>query len=385
MDRPRVLHVINGLASGGTELTLLKLLRAGLADRFDSRVISLRSKGWVGEAIESAGVPVQTLGMSSSFSLPFARSVLQLIGRTYQPDLVQGWLYQGNLAALAVASGCQQTTGKRPPVLWGVRQTPAPELRRVPWGQRLILRWSGYRASRVQGVIYNSEASRRRHRELGFDAAASDHVLPNGFDLERFRSDPQARQRIRDELGLGPGSVLIGAFGRLHEDKDLPNFLSAAALLAPQAPEAVFVLAGRGVVPGARTLGAARRPPLPGRVRLLGERQDMPALHAALDILALPSAAESFPNVLGEAMASAVPAVATDVGDCAEVLRDPARIVPPKDPQALADALLPLIRDHKLRQRLGREGRERAEQEYSLQVAVERFAALYEERMNDDS
>src|SRR5205823_8210436 len=127
--------------------------------------------------------------------------------------------------------------------------------------------------------------------------------------------------------------------------KDHRTFLAAAARLAASEPRARFVLSGTGTEPANRELtDAIARLGLADRVVLLGERHDMPAFFAALDICALSSAyGEGCPNVLGEAMACGVPCVATDVGDSAAVIGDTGVVVPARDPAALAAGIERLI------------------------------------------
>ena len=144
---------------------------------------------------------------------------------------------------------------------------------------------------------------------------------------------------MRAELGLPEHAVLIGMMGRYHPMKDYANFLQAAALISNQYPDANFALIGQGIDDqnvelrrSIRELGLQRR------TRLLGERHDIPRIAAALDVFSLSSYSESFPNVIGEAMACEVSCAVTHVGDAAWIVGDAGRVVPPRNPRALADA-----------------------------------------------
>jgi glycosyltransferase involved in cell wall biosynthesis len=174
---------------------------------------------------------------------------------------------------------------------------------------------------------------------------------------------------------------VVGLLGRFDPDKDHRNFLAAAARVARAAPAAWFVLAGDGVDGANPTLrGWIEAHGLAGRVRLLGLRSDVPRLLSALDVLALSSRAEAFPNVLGEALACGVPCVATDCGDCREIVGPAGRIVPPRDPAALAAALLEVLAlPAGARAALGAAGRERVAERYDLRGVARRYLALYAE------
>jgi glycosyltransferase involved in cell wall biosynthesis len=164
--------------------------------------------------------------------------------------------------------------------------------------------------------------------------------------------------------------------------KDHPTFLEAAAVLATTRPEVCFVLVGAGTEPANRALAkiiAGRR--IGDRVRLLGERNDMAAIYAALDLTTLSSACgEGFPNVLGEAMACGLPCVATDNGGAAELLGGTGTVVPPRDPGALAAAWDGLIAlGPEARGSRGRAARARIIRYYGLGSTVARYESLYED------
>jgi glycosyltransferase involved in cell wall biosynthesis len=228
-------------------------------------------------------------------------------------------------------------------------------------------------------VVTNSGAARDFHLGLGY-APKRFEVIPNGFDPDRFRPDAKARREVRTSLGLDDSALVYGLAARLDPMKDHRTFLRAASLVADAVPEAVFVLAGQGADGGNAVLagwldeiGLA-----PERVRLLGEREDMERLMAALDVLVSSSVGESFPNVVGEAMACAVPCVVTDVGDSASLVAETGLVVPPADASALSRAMLDMAGLGPAgRAALGRAARSRVAAGFSLASAVQRYEALY--------
>src|SRR5262249_26692679 len=159
------------------------------------------------------------------------------------------------------------------------------------------------------------------------------------------------------------------------------TFLAAAAKLAARRPEAMFVMVGAGMDDRNRDLmRMIETHSLIPHVRLLGERIDMWAIYPAFDIGTLSSAfGEGFSNVLAEAMACGVPCVATNSGDAAEIVGATGRIVPPRDPDALAAAWDSLIESGaEARRQLGTAARERVVSLYDLSVITARYEALYE-------
>ncbi len=208
-------------------------------------------------------------------------------------------------------------------------------------------------------------------------------VIPNGFDLGDFSPSEKARVSVRQELNIAEKAFIIGLVARYHKQKDHENFFQAAHLLMQSIDEKThdihFLLCGDKVswnndvlVKKIDTLG--RR----DRFHLLGKRKDMPRLTASLDIAVSSSYSEAFPNVLGEAMACAVPCVVTDVGDSALIVGNTGKVVPSKNPGLLAHAMKELIElGEDGRRKLGEAARQRVMDHFNLPDIVLRYEALY--------
>jgi len=197
--------------------------------------------------------------------------------------------------------------------------------------------------------------------------------VPNAVALDRFpRAVSPAPARPTDPAV--PHTVLTVA--RLDPQKGLHDLVAAAALV----PEARVMVVGEGPERPALETEIARLG-LGDRVHLLGFRSDVPDLLAASDLFVLPSLFEGLPLSILEAMAAGKPVVATAIGGNDEAVVDGATglLVPPGDPQALADAIRALLRDPERRRRLGEAGRRRAEAEFSATAMVRRIAAIYDE------
>ena len=374
MKRPvTIAHIIAGLEPHGAEQFLLRLVKR-LPPQFQSHVISLSANGPVGFELERMGVPVEALGMSRAPS-----SLLRLgslVGRlmAVEPDIVQTWMYHGDLLGGVAA----RLAGVRR-VAWGIRHG---NLRR---GENRATTLAVARTcallSRVvpDVIVSNSRNAQDVHVAYGYDRDRF-LVIPNGFDFNRFKPDADARRRIRAELGIGDTSVAIGMVGRFHVQKGHEFLIRAAAGLARRGLDVVFVLAGRGVDQTNQTLGSwIEAAGIGERTRLLGHREDPMGLYPALDILALPSRGEGFPNVLGEAMACGVPAVVTDVGDSSYIVGDTGLVVPPYDSDRLEEALFCMASlNSDERRALGRAARERVVENFDIDAVVTRYARLYE-------
>jgi glycosyltransferase involved in cell wall biosynthesis len=209
--------------------------------------------------------------------------------------------------------------------------------------------------------------------ELGIGRPEQWHVIPLGLELDRHFAVRDRSGAVRDELGLGGDDLLVGMVGRLVPIKDPETMLRAFALV----PDAHLAVIGDGEL-RERTEALARQLGIADRVHHLGWRFDMPAVLADLDLVALSSRNEGTPLTIIEAAACGVPAVATDVGGVASVVRDGATglLVPPEDPVALAAALGELLGDEARRRELGHAARDAAGR-YRAERLVGDVSALY--------
>jgi glycosyltransferase involved in cell wall biosynthesis len=366
---PRALHVITSLEEGGAQAMLHKLLaQPGAASR--AAVAVLVEPGPAARRFEALGVRVFSLGMERGRASATALPRLVRLIRRERPDVVQTWLYHADLlGGLAAALA-------RVPVIWGVRNERLQ--RHESATTRLTRRLCGPLSWRLpRSVVCNSEAARRSHEQLGY-APHKLVVVPNGFDLERFRPSPDARAALRNELGVAPSTPLVGMVARLDPHKDHATFLAAARRVADAIGDARFVLCGEGTSPGDAALDRlAAASGVGARVHLLGKRRDVERVTAALDVACLTSTSESFPNVIGEAMACGVPCVATDCGDVREIMGGYGRVVPIGDAAAVAAAVLDLLRlDPAARDALVEAARQRVRARYDIAVVARRLEEI---------
>jgi len=370
----RVVHLITGLDTGGAEMMLYKLLRASKPIGIDSTVVSLLPGGDLAAPITELGVEIHSLNMRRGGADPGAVIRLIRLLQRLDADLVQSWMYHANLLGALGAPWLGNS-----PLVWNLRQSTL-DAQGSKRSTHLVVRL-GAILSRIapRRIICCSERVVEIHRALGYRAEIMT-MIPNGFELDRFRPDPEARSAMRAGLGIDEAVPLLGLVARYDPQKDILTLLRAVARVRAERPDCRLLLCGRDMTADNAQIGSwLEQTGLGGAVHLLGPRRDPERVMAALDVLVSSSAyGEGFPNVIGEAMACGVPCAVTDVGDSDLIVGDTGMTAPPRDPDALAAAILQLLGEgHGGLARRGASARARIALNYALPRIAERYAALY--------
>ncbi len=374
----KVMHVITSLDIGGAEQMLRRLVTAKTRPDVSHSVVTMIPGGPLHAAIQGDGIPVVDLGMRPGRANLSGLWQLRRLIRRQRPDLIQTWLYHADL----VATLALQLSGRRRQtrLVWGLRCSDMHAGHATP-RHRMILRVLAHLSRRPDLIISNSAAGMRVHTAVGYRPRRW-QVIPNGFHTELFAPDDEGRCRMRAELGLGDDDFAIVLCARVAPMKDHKTFVRAAEIVAAQLPQARFVLIGRNT--DRSDTGLDRMivdSAAADRFLRLGERRDIAAILPAMDLATLTSAfGEGFPNVLGEAMATAIPCVSSAAGDAAEVIGDTGLIVPVRDPQAMATAWLEMFsQGREGRARLGAMARDRVLDNFAMDKVFTQFIDTYSE------
>lgn len=329
-----IFHIIIGLGGGGAAAVLYRLCRADTQHRHS--VISLLDEGQYGPLLREVGVSVQCLEMPRGRVTLSGLLRLWRLLRHEQPDVVQTWMYQADLVG-----GVLARLAGRGSVCWGIHHTnlvPGKSRRSTILVARLCAQLSKWVPRRI---VCCAHKAAEVHGALGYDAKKL-VVIPNGYELAVFQPNPEDRQRLRQEWNMPTSLPLIGMVGRFNPQKDYASLIAALERVAATGVDFRCILVGPGMdVSNTDLRGWIESAGLIERIHLLGLRNDIPAVMNALDLHVLSSSfGEAFPNVLAEAMACGTPCVTTDVGDTALIVGDTGWVVPPSQPEALADAII---------------------------------------------
>lgn len=370
-----ILQLISTEGYYGAESMLLALARALPALGCRSVVgVFQHARSGAGELELRArqfGLPVETVACGGRWDWKAARRIQELV-EAHEVDVLHTHGYKADIYGYAAA------WPRRMALVATCHNWPSrlPSMRAYASIDRLVLRQFD-RVATASGPV--AEILRRWKVP-----AHKLQTIPNGVDMQPFRDTRnQTSAAIRQEFGADT-ERLVGFVGRFVPDKGGAVLLAAAQTVLAAYPNAKFVFAGEGPARAewealAVKLGVAARVVFPGN------RKDMPAVYAALDMVVLPSFQEAMPMCLLEAMAAAKPVIATTVGAIPKLVVPGVTglLLKPGDADALSAAILRLLRDPELGRTMGEHGRSHVARHFAADVVGRRYVALYREALRD--
>jgi len=371
-----ITHIITGLNVGGAEMMLLKLLRAVDLEHYPSRVISLTDTGVIGSQIESLGIPVAAMGMKPGRFSNFDIKKLSREIKEQNPAVIQTWMYHADF----IGGWAAKSAGVKG-IAWNIRNSTL-DVRKSKASTLAIVGVCALLSQFIpRRIVVCSHSASKVHQKIGYSAKKM-VVIPNGFDLDTFKPDPAAGFAFRSKLNLTADTPVVGLAARFDEQKDHQTFIRSAVIVLKTLPQTHFLLCGDGITEdNEKLLQWVKETGFPANFHLLDRQSDMPTFHAACDVSVSSSAyGESFSNVLGEAMACGIPCVATNVGGAEEVLGDTGIIVPPRDPEALANGIVEILAlPNDQRQLMGQHSRERILENFDINLITQTYMKFWKE------
>lgn len=363
-----VLFVQTSMPVGGAETLLVNLVQKMDPKRFTPEIVCLKEPGPLGERLIEEGFTVHHGLLTGKYDL----RVL--------PRLVRLMRQRKYAAVITVGAGDKMFWGRLAARIAGV-PVIAAALHSTGWPDGVG------RLNRLLTPITDAFiAVAKPHGEFLIEFERFPErcvkVIPNGVDTERFAPASQ-NNTFREELGVDPTTPLVGLLAALRPEKNHELFLRSAGRILEQVPEARFILIGDGPCRGdlekiAQELNLLGNTP---KVHFLGNRDDVPAVLAAINVLALTSHNEANPVSILEGMSCGKPVVTTDVGSVRESVREgeTGHVVPAGDEDALVKRITGLLLDPLRSQAWGDAGRKRVRQTSSLEVMVGGYERLITE------
>jgi glycosyltransferase involved in cell wall biosynthesis len=365
----KIIHIISSLNTGGAEMMLVRLIR-GMSSHTHV-VVTLTEVGPLGLSLKASGYTVYCLDLRPSTALCALPRLWRLVRRE-SPDIVQTWMYHADLLGGLIGrlAGVKQ-------IVWNVRNTEIPKGRLSMTG--LIVRLCAIISTWLpNAIICCAHAGLEAHASRGYKRHKM-LVIPNGYDIREWQPKGVSRSEVRQDYGLPRDAFIVGIVGRYDSLKGYDVFIEAAARIGKVVHNAVFLMIGRHV----EASNVELRSLIESRggdavFRLLGERSDVSQLMSTMDVYCLSSRAEGFPNVVAEAMLMQVPCVVTNVGDAARIVGQTGCVVPPGEPDAIAEVVCTLERMGEERRRAaGEAARQRIVNHYGIEVVSKQYEQVY--------
>lgn len=368
----RVFYLANSLGQGGSENQMVEVARRLNSGDYRLTVGCLQAEGSSIDVLQQAGIPVVEFTLRGGLLRPsgfYQLFRLALFLHRARFDVVHTHDLWSNLMGVPAAWVA------RVPVIISSRRDLAHWWWYTP-RRRKILR---HIQSLSSFILVNCDAVRDfLVKEDGFNASKI-RVIRNAVDFARFANTSRDRKRLFPHLNRHHKLLAIVANMNIPV-KGHTYLIQAARRICSVFPKTRFVLIGDG----------RQRPKLEQQVRdvglqenflFLGRRKDVPELLACCDLSVLPSTAEGLPNAVLESLAAGVPVVATRVGGTVEIIEDRVSglLVPPRDPEALADRILELLKDPSLAQKLARAGQDRVRTYFNFDRLLLELKELYDE------
>jgi glycosyltransferase involved in cell wall biosynthesis len=354
--RARVVHLITRLDLGGAQQNTLYCARHHDRRRFEVALWAGAGGRLDAEARTIEDADVRLLPWLSHPIAPAqdAAAVLRLAAMLADVDLLHTHSSKAGILGRAAARLARVPAVVHTVHGWSFNATQGGATRAI------YVTLERLAAQGTDRLVFVSEADRAAGLALGIGDASRYRLLRSGIDASTYARDEGARERVRRELGVSAETIVVGSVGNLKAQKAPLDFVETARRAHAEDPRLRFVYAGDGEL-RADVERAIARASLGDVVRLLGWRDDVPAVLAACDVFLLTSRFEGLPRAALQAIAASVPVVATDTGGIAEVVSsgESGVLVRVGDVGAAADGVLRLAADPTLRKRLAEAARQR--------------------------
>jgi len=378
IKKKKIIHIINSLNIGGAEMMLLKLIKANQSGEFDYEIISIFKYGKLQNQFEEEGIRVNNLNLDKNF-LNFFKFPFKLFSciKKSKPDIIQGWMYHGNLFAAL----CKLLIIKKTILIFNIRQT-LYGLKNEKFLTRLIITFNAFlsKFNLVNKVIFNSQVSKKQHILFGFKEKTS-IIIGNGFDIHKFNINSTIRNHYRKNLNAN-NQFIIGNVSRYHEMKGHDTLLDAFSIILNKINNAHLYLYGLNInKKNKKLLKKIIDLNLISNVHLMGNVKNVEAVIPGFDLSVISSKwGEGFSNFLGESLSCGVPCISTDIGDSKYIIENDDLIVKPNDKKDLSNAIIKYFNLHyNDKKELSINMRNKIVKNYSTAIIFKKYQTLYQE------
>tara|TARA_B110000008_G_scaffold268889_1_gene297491 strand:+ start:648 stop:1790 length:1143 start_codon:yes stop_codon:yes gene_type:complete len=377
----RILHIINGLSNGGTEGVLYRLI---LEDQLNEHcVLSLTDFGIYGQKLLDKGIKVEKFEFKKNLKTLKQLFLLYRFSKKINPDIIQTWMYHSDLVGGIVGKLIGTNA-----IFWGIRNSNLDK-DKVPFSTRIIVKINAILSNLIPTKIIScSVLAKNIHQKLGYSKAKT-VVIPNGFDLNKFKPKNESKLKLRSELKIDENTCLLGMIARWHHHKDHNNLFRALNLLNQISTTNWKILLVGHLIDESNIdlMSNVKKYKLENHVIILKERDDIETVYNAIDINILSSFGEAFPNVIAEAMGSGIPCISSDVGDASLIIGKTGWLVEPNNyrllMEILSKSITEFINDKSSWSIRKVDCRERIQRKYSIERMVDSYINLWNNHLKE--
>ena len=370
--KPVIVHIIGDLNVGGTERNLLKILSKMNNKHFEHRVITLFEPGKLTDYFIKAGIKVDCVKISKSlFSLNRPKAIFGLLKliKFINPVIIQTWLYHSNNLIDLLSPFINK------PIINSIRHDD-------PNAGTLKTRISAKAGAYISKIfnypiVYCSVNSFKNHTKIGYSKNKT-LIISNGFTIPEI-DKKESKKHLKEKYNIPDNYKIAVNVGRFCPEKDYPTLFHTIKLVIDKHPQIVFILCGKGLERNNPKLSKlAYFSDIKTHLILLGSQSNIENIMAGTDFYVSSSSSEAFPNVIAESMSVRTPCIAANVGETSKIIGHTGIVVKPKNPIALANAVLKFINcgDAKL-SILGLKAQKRIRKYFSLEKCISQFENLY--------
>lgn len=367
----KIVHVINGLGRGGAENMLYKILPFKQNSDIEHIVISLKDEDFYAEKIREKGHKVYCLDINKKNIFNKLKEMKEIIS---QADLVDSWLYHSDLLAFLVAKiFCKKK------LIWNIRHSNL-EKEANKSSTLLVVKINSLISKYVDLIRFNSFKSKKVHIDYGYYDKKVE-VIDNGFDLKTLYFDQKSRNEIRKQLSLTEDDFVVISVGRWDIQKDYETLIKSISLAKEKLSNIKLILVGSKLEDSNTELrNLIVENTVNDIVFLLGVKSNVKDYLSAADVYVSSSIGESFSNSIGEAMATELNCIVTDVGDSARIVGEYGYVVAAKDIEAIALSLEKIALGKNARNPLMRK---RIKENFEINFIKNKFMQSYEKLLKN--
>ena len=361
----KIVHVITCLNKGGAERSLYNFIvnKKTIGKHI---IISLKDIGYYGKLLKSEGLIVNELNINNFYDFFSKLFYLNKIINKLEPDIIQGWMYHGNLIAFLISI----FSFKKKKCVWNIRMSLHKEKKTYNKKIDLINKFCAIFSWIPSKIIFNSYQSMKDHKDIGY-LDRNFYFIENGFNTDYWKPSLSTRRKFRQKNNFDENNFVIGFVGRFDEVKNLELLIDSFLRIENIISKARLICIGDNLKQNFTHIKSSK-------IVFLDFQSNIKDWICSFDILCLPSKVEGFANVLGESMSCEVPCIASNIGDSARVISDAGWIFESEDKESLIDLLITIYNlDKKKLKFIARKARRRIIENYSLSKTVSKYNSLY--------